>query len=110
MRAELYDIDASQVKPYFEMNTVINDGLFFAMNKLYGITMKERNDLPTYHEDAFVWEVFNEDGSSVGLFYLDPYAREGKRGGAWMSAYVSQTTFKGTKPVIYNAQNIPKAS
>ncbi|TMO47743.1 M3 family metallopeptidase [Pseudoalteromonas ruthenica] len=108
VRAELYDIDASLVKPYFEMNTVINDGLFFAMNKLYGITMKERNDLPTYHEDVFVWEVFNEDGSSIGLFYLDPYAREGKRGGAWMSAYVSQNHLKGTKPVIYNAQNIPK--
>ncbi|MFY8274777.1 M3 family metallopeptidase [Pseudoalteromonas sp. SSDWG2] len=108
VRAELYSIDASLVKPYFEMNTVINDGLFFAMNKLYGITMKERNDLPTYHEDVFVWEVFNEDGSSVGLFYLDPYAREGKRGGAWMSAYVGQNHLLGTKPVIYNAQNIPK--
>ncbi|MBS3797686.1 M3 family metallopeptidase [Pseudoalteromonas sp. BDTF-M6] len=108
VRAELYNIDASLVKPYFEMNTVINDGLFFAMNKLYGITMKERNDLPTYHEDVFVWEVFNEDGSSIGLFYLDPYAREGKRGGAWMSAYVGQNHLQGTKPVIYNAQNIPK--
>ncbi|WP_462159935.1 M3 family metallopeptidase [Pseudoalteromonas sp. GB56] len=108
VRAEMFDIDASLVKPYFEMNTVINDGLFFAMNKLYGITMKERNDIPTYHEDVFVWEVFNEDGSSVGLFYLDPYAREGKRGGAWMSAYVGQNHLEGTKPVIYNAQNIPK--
>ncbi|MEO2268531.1 M3 family metallopeptidase [Pseudoalteromonas sp. YIC-656] len=108
VRAEMFDIDASLVKPYFEMNTVINDGLFFAMNKLYGITMKERNDIPTYHEDVFVWEVFNEDSSSVGLFYLDPYAREGKRGGAWMSSYVGQNHLEGTKPVIYNAQNIPK--
>ena len=108
VRAEKYDLDPALVKPYFEMSSVINDGLFFAMNKLYGITFKERQDLPVYHEDVTVYEVFNADGSAIGLFYMDPYAREGKRGGAWMSAYVSQSGLKGTKPVIYNAQNIPK--
>ncbi|MEL0654070.1 M3 family metallopeptidase [Pseudoalteromonas issachenkonii] len=108
VRAEKYDLDPALVKPYFEMDSVIHDGLFFAMNKLYGITFKERKGLPVYHEDVTAYEVFNADGSAIGLFYLDPYAREGKRGGAWMSAYVSQSGLKGTKPVIYNAQNIPK--
>ncbi|WP_282131228.1 M3 family metallopeptidase [Pseudoalteromonas aliena] len=108
VRAEKYNLDPALVKPYFEMQSVIHDGLFFAMNKLYGITFTERKDLPVYHEDVTVYEVFNADNSAVGLFYLDPYAREGKRGGAWMSAYVSESGLKGTKPVIYNAQNIPK--
>ncbi|WP_457934863.1 M3 family metallopeptidase [Pseudoalteromonas sp. SCSIO 43210] len=108
VRAEKYNLDPVLVKPYFEMQSVIHDGLFFAMNKLYGITFKERKDLPVYHEDVTVYEVFNADNSAIGLFYLDPYAREGKRGGAWMSAYVSESGLKGTKPVIYNAQNIPK--
>ncbi|KAA1156382.1 M3 family peptidase [Pseudoalteromonas fuliginea] len=108
VRAEKYNLDPALVKPYFEMQSVIHDGLFFAMNKLYGITFKERKDLPVYHEDVTVYEVFNADNSAIGLFYLDPYAREGKRGGAWMSAYVSESGLKGTKPVIYNAQNIPK--
>ncbi|WP_165740493.1 M3 family metallopeptidase [Pseudoalteromonas sp. Z1A6] len=108
VRAEKYNLDPALVKPYFEMQSVIHDGLFFAMNKLYGITFKERKDLPVYHEDVTAYEVFNADGSAIGLFYLDPYAREGKRGGAWMSAYVSESGLKGTKPVIYNALNIPK--
>lgn len=108
VRAEKYDLDPALVKPYFEMQSVIHNGLFFAMEKLYGITFKERKDLPVYHDDVMAFEVFNADGSAIGLFYMDPYAREGKRGGAWMSAYVSQSGLKGTKPVIYNAQNIPK--
>lgn len=108
VRQAKYDLDPALVKPYFEMQSVIHNGLFFAMEKLYGITFKERKDLPLYHEDVMAFEVFNADGSSIGLFYMDPYAREGKRGGAWMSAYVSQSGLKGTKPVIYNAQNIPK--
>ncbi|MBB1300651.1 dipeptidyl carboxypeptidase II [Pseudoalteromonas sp. SR44-8] len=108
VRQAKYDLDPALVKPYFEMQSVIHNGLFFAMEKLYGITFKERKDLPLYHEDVMAFEVFNADGSSIGLFYMDPYAREGKRGGAWMSAYVSQSSLKGTKPVIYNAQNIPK--
>ncbi len=108
VRQAKYNFDESRIKPYFEMNTVIKDGLFFAMQKLYGITFKERKDLPVWQEDVLAFEVFNEDGSSIGLFYMDPYAREGKRGGAWMSSYVGQSKIKGTKPVVYNAQNIPK--
>lgn len=103
-----YFFDESEIKPYFEMNRVLNDGMFYAMNKLYGITVTPRDDLPVWNEHVMAWEVFNEDGSSVGLFYLDPYARDGKRGGAWMSAWVSQNGLEGTKPVIYNALNIPK--
>ncbi len=108
VRQAKYDLDPALVKPYFEMQSVIHDGMFFAMEKLYGITFKERKDLPLYHEDVMAFEVFDADGSAIGLFYMDPYAREGKRGGAWMSAYVGQSGLKGTKPVIYNAQNIPK--
>ena len=108
VRKAKYDLDDGQVKPYFEMNTVLNDGLFFAMNKLYGITVKPRTDLPVWQEDVTAYEIFNKDGSSIGLFYLDPYARQGKRGGAWMDELVSQSFLKGTKPVVYNALNIPK--
>ncbi|MEX2963609.1 M3 family metallopeptidase [Microbulbifer sp. TYP-18] len=108
VRAAKYDLDANEVKPYFEFNRVLNDGLFFAMHRLYGITVKPRNDLPVWHPDVRAFEIFNEDGSSIGLFYLDPYAREGKNGGAWMSEYVTQSGLLGNKPVVYNALNIPK--
>jgi peptidyl-dipeptidase Dcp len=108
VRKAKYDLDDNQVKPYFEMNTVLNDGLFFSMNKLYGITIKPRNDLPVWHKDVSAYEVFNKDGSSIGLFYLDPYARQGKRGGAWMDELVTQSFLQNTKPVVYNALNIPK--
>lgn len=108
VRAAKFDLDADLVKPYFELNRVLNDGLFYAMNRLYGITFNVRNDLPVWHEDVMAWEVFNEDGSSVGLFYLDPYAREGKSGGAWMSSYVDQNHLREEKPVVYNSMNIPK--
>ncbi|WP_193164496.1 M3 family metallopeptidase [Microbulbifer hainanensis] len=108
VRAAKYDLDESEVKPYFEFNRVLNDGLFFAMNKLYGISFKPRTDLPVWNPDVKAFEVFNEDGSSIGLFYLDPYAREGKNGGAWMDEWVTQSGLLGTKPVVYNALNIPK--
>jgi peptidyl-dipeptidase Dcp len=108
VRAAKYDLDESLVKPYFEFNRVLNDGLFYAMNKLYGITMKPRNDLPVWEESVKAWEVFDEDGSSIGLFYLDPYAREGKNGGAWMDELVTQSDLLNQKPVVYNALNIPK--
>ncbi|WP_323844565.1 M3 family metallopeptidase [Microbulbifer magnicolonia] len=108
VRADKYDLDESEVKPYFEFNRVLNDGLFFAMQRLYGITVKPRDDLPVWHADVHAYEIFNADGSSVGLFYLDPYAREGKNGGAWMDEYVSQSHLLGSKPVVYNALNIPK--
>ncbi|MGB6137717.1 MAG: M3 family metallopeptidase, partial [Shewanella sp.] len=108
VRAAKYDLDDSLVKPYFEMNTVLTDGLFFAMEKLYGITFKSRTDLPVWHKDVTAYEIFNKDGSSLGLFYLDMYARPGKRGGAWMDEYVSQSFLQNTKPVVYNALNVPK--
>ena len=108
VRKAKYDLDESQIKPYFEFNTVLNDGMFYAMQKFYGITMKERKDLPVWQEDVRAWEVFNEDGSSIGLFYLDPYARVGKSGGAWMDELVTQSFLLDNKPVVYNALNIPK--
>ena len=108
VRAAKYDLDESEVKPYFEFNRVLNDGLFFAMEHLYGITVKPRSDLPVWHPDVKAFEIFNADGSSVGLFYLDPYAREGKSGGAWMDEYVTQSNLLDNKPVVYNALNIPK--
>lgn len=108
VRAEKYDLDESEVKPYFEFNRVLNDGLFYAMKRLYGITFTPRNDLPVWTPNVKAYEIFNEDGSSVGLFYLDPYAREGKNGGAWMNEFVTQSDLLDRKPVVYNALNIPK--
>jgi len=110
VRSEKYDLDDSEVKPYFELSRVLEDGLFFAMEKLYGITAKPRTDLPVWNPDVLVYEIFNADKSPVGLFYLDPYAREGKNGGAWMNEIVTQSHLLNTKPVVYNALNIPKPS
>lgn len=108
VRKEKYDLDESSIKPYFEFNTVLQDGLFFAMHKLYGISLKPRTDLPVWNPDVLAFEVFDKDNSSIGIFYLDPYAREGKGGGAWMDEFVTQSGLLGTKPVVYNALNIPK--
>ncbi|WP_346836562.1 M3 family metallopeptidase [Microbulbifer sp. SAOS-129_SWC] len=108
VRAAKYDLDESEVKPYFEFNRVLKDGLFFAMNKLYGITVKPRKDLPVWNPNVKAFEIFDKDGSSIGLFYLDPYAREGKNGGAWMDEWVTQSFLLKHKPVVYNALNIPK--
>ena len=108
VRKARYDLDQSQIRPYFELNNVMQNGMFFTMNKLYGITFKERHDLPVYHPDVRTFEVFDDKGQSIGLFYADYYARDGKRGGAWMNAMVSQNTLLGNKPVIVNVLNIPK--
>jgi peptidyl-dipeptidase Dcp len=108
VRQDRFSFDESQLRPYFELNRVLQDGVFFAATKLYGITFKERTDLPTYQEDVRVFEVFNEDGSKLALFLFDPYARPSKRGGAWMNAYVSQSALFGTLPVVANHQNVPK--
>lgn len=108
VRKAKYDLDEAQVRPYFELDRVLKDGLFFAMNKLYGITLTERKDIPTYHPDVRVFDVFDADGSQLGLFYADLYARPSKRGGAWMSTFVDQTDLLGTKPVVLNNMNIPK--
>ena len=102
VRKEKYDLDENQIKPYFELNKVLHDGVFYAATKLYGITFKERTDIPVYHEDVNVYEVFEENGEPLGLFYTDFFARSSKRGGAWMSNFVTQSHLYGTKPVIYN--------
>ncbi len=108
VRKAKYDFDDSQLRPYFEMESVLQNGIFYMAEKLYGITFKERNDLPVYHPDVRVFEVFEEDGERLGLFYVDMYARPSKRGGAWMNQYVSQSTLLGQKPVVGNHLNVPK--
>ncbi|MGA0060939.1 MAG: M3 family metallopeptidase [Planctomycetota bacterium] len=108
VRKEKYDLDEAEVRPYFELDRVIEDGMFFVAQQLYGVTMKRRDDLPTYHEDVRVYEVLDADGSSVGLFYTDYYARPSKRGGAWMDSFVDQSGLLGTKPVVVNVMNIQK--
>src|SRR5690554_317623 len=108
VRKAKYDLDENEIKPYFEMMSVLENGVFYAAEKLYGITFKKREDIPVYHEDVLVYEVFEEDGSELGLFYADFYSRESKRGGAWMSNFVDQSHLYGTKPVIYNVCNYPK--
>jgi len=108
VRQQRYSFDESQIKPYFELESVLVNGVFYAAEKVYGITFKERPDLPTYHPDARTWEVSDADGETLALFIGDFYARPSKRGGAWMNAYVSQSHLLGTRPVVANHQNIPK--
>jgi peptidyl-dipeptidase Dcp len=108
VRKARYDFDESQMKPYFELNRVLKDGVFYMANQVYGLSFKERKDLPVYQEDVRVFEVFEEDGRALGLFIFDPYSRESKRGGAWMNAYVSQNTLLGDAPVVANHLNIPE--
>jgi peptidyl-dipeptidase Dcp len=108
VRAAKYSFDASQLRPYFELNRVLQDGVFFAANKEFGITFKERKDLPTYVEDVRVFDVFDVDGKQLAIFTFDPYARPNKRGGAWANAWVPQSKLLGTKPVIANNLNIAK--
>lgn len=107
-RKAKYDLDESALRPYFELNSVLENGVFFAATELFGITFKERTDLPVYHPDVRVWDVFDADGSQLAIFVGDFYARPSKRGGAWMNAYVAQSGLFGTKPVVGNHQNIPK--
>ena len=108
VRAAKYSFDESQLKPYFEMKRVLEDGVFYAANQLYGITFKPRPDLPKYHPDTWVYDVFDKDGQRLAIFIFDPYARASKRGGAWMNTYVSQSALLGEKPVVANHLNIPK--
>ncbi|MCY3844111.1 MAG: M3 family metallopeptidase [Acidobacteria bacterium] len=108
VRADRYAFDASELRPYFEIDSVLEKGVFFAATRLYGLTFEERPELPTYHPDVRVWEVFDADGSPLGLFLGDFYARPSKRGGAWMNAYVSQSHLLGTAPVVGNHLNVPK--
>jgi peptidyl-dipeptidase Dcp len=108
VRKEKYSFDESEVKPYFELDRVLNDGLFYSATQLYGVTFKERKDLPVYHPDVRVFEVDEADGTPIGLLLLDYFQRDGKSGGAWMDNYVGQSKLLGTKPVVVNNLNIPK--
>jgi len=108
VRKARYAFDESELRPYFELNHVILDGVFFAAGKLYGLTFKERHDIPVYQPDVRVFEVYDRDGKPLALFLGDYYARPSKRGGAWMNAYVQQSDLFGTKPVVANHLNIPK--
>ena len=108
VRAEKYDLDTAAMKPYFELEKVLIDGVFFAAQKLYGMTFKARPDLVTYHPEARAFEVFNEDGSAIGLYIGDFYTRDSKRGGAWMNTLVDQNHLLGQYPVVVNNMNIPK--
>jgi len=108
VRAAQYNFDENQLRPYFELNNVLVNGVFFAATKEYGITFKERRDLPVYDPDVRVFDVFDVDGKPLAIFLFDPYARGNKQGGAWMNEYVSQSHLLGRKPVVGNHQNIPK--
>lgn len=108
VRKAKYDLDESEIKPYFEIKTVLEKGVFFAAKQMYGITFKERKDLPVYHPDVVVYEVFDQDGTSMAIYYLDFYTRDNKNGGAWMSNFVDQSHYLKQKPVIVNVYNFAK--
>ena len=108
VRKAKYDLDESQIKPYFELDNVLQNGVFYAATQLYGITFKQRTDIPTYHADMKVYEVFDKDGTSLALFYTDYFKRDSKSGGAWMDVFVEQDGLTGAKPVVYNVCNFTK--
>ncbi len=108
VRKAKYNLDESQVKPYFELNSVLEKGLFYAANQLYGITFKELHDIPVYQKDVRVFEVYDKDGSPLALMYFDFFKRDNKQGGAWMNTFTDESKLFGTKPVVYNVENIPK--
>jgi peptidyl-dipeptidase Dcp len=108
VRKAKYDLDENQIKPYFELDNVLQNGVFYAANQLYGLTFKERHDIPVWQPDVRVFEVFDKDGTSMALFYCDYFKRDNKGGGAWMSNLVDESTLLGTKPVVYNVANFTK--
>ncbi len=108
VRRARYDLDEAQIKPYFELNNVLEKGAFYAATQLFGITFKPRHDIPVYHPDVKVYEVLDHDGSSLALFYTDFFKRDSKSGGAWMGNFVDQSKLLGAKPVIYNVCNYSK--
>src|SRR5256714_11796805 len=108
VRKAQYDLDESQIKPYFELEHVLHDGVFFAANKLYGVTFKERKDLPVYQPDVRVFEVFDANGKSWALFYADYFQRSNKDGGAWQDSFVDQSSLLGAQPVVINVANFTK--
>ncbi|HEY1900494.1 MAG TPA: M3 family metallopeptidase [Steroidobacteraceae bacterium] len=108
LRKVRFDFDRAQVAPYFELNRVLQDGVFYSAHELYGLTFKERPELPVYHPDVRVFEVFDVDGTPLALFLADYFARETKQGGAWMSNFVRQARLLGLRPVVVNNLNVPK--
>ena len=108
VRKAKYDLDESEIKPYFELNNVSQNGVFYAANQLYGITFKERSDIPVYQPDVRVFEVFNADGKPLALWYCDYFKRDNKNGGAWMDVFVNQSKLMGPLPVVYNVANFSK--
>ncbi|ATX03121.1 peptidyl-dipeptidase Dcp [Citrobacter freundii] len=108
VRRERYALDEAQLKPYFSLDSVLNEGVFWTANQLYGIKFVERFDIPVYHSDVRVWEIFDHDGIGLALFYGDFFARESKSGGAWMGNFVEQSLLNETRPVIYNVCNYQK--
>ena len=108
LRKKKYDLDDAQIKPYLEITNVLENGVFYAANQLYGLTFKKRSDIPVYHPDVTVYTVYDADGSELALFYFDPWKRDNKSGGAWMSNFVDQNTLNGTKPVVFNVENFTK--
>ena len=108
IRKTRYALDSDQLKPYFEFNKVLNDGVFYAANQLYGVTFTKRTDMPTWNPDMQVFEVHDQDGKPLALFYIDPWKRDNKAGGAWMSNLVNQSYMRGTQPVVFNVENFTK--
>lgn len=108
VRAAEFDLDRTALRPWFEAERVLQDGVFRAAEALYGVTFTERGDLPAYHPDARVFELHNADGGELGLFVLDLYTRDTKRGGAWMNSIISQSSLRGTRPIVVNNLNVPK--
>ncbi len=108
LRKQEYNLDESEIRPYFELNHVLEDGVFYAANKLYGLTFKERKDIPVYHSDVRVFEVYDADGKPLALWYCDYFKRDNKSGGAWEDTFVDGSTLLGTKPVVYNVANFTK--
>jgi peptidyl-dipeptidase Dcp len=108
IRKQRYALNSDDLKPYFEFNKVLEDGVFYAANQLYGVTFKERKDIPTWNPDMRVFQVYDKDGSELAIFMIDPWKRDNKSGGAWMSNLVNQATLRGTKPVVFNVENFTK--
>src|SRR5205814_1283945 len=108
VRKAEYALDETQLEPYFELDRVLKDGVFFAANRLYGLTFKQRTDLPVYHPDVRVFEVFDADGTSLALWYCDYFKRDNKSGGAWEDTFVDGTGLLETRPVVFNVANFTK--
>jgi peptidyl-dipeptidase Dcp len=108
LRKQSFDLDEKEIKPYFELHNVLENGVFYAAHQLYGVSFKRRTDIPVWNPDVMVYEVFDKDGSQLGLIYFDYFKRDNKNGGAWMSSFVRQSKLLGTKPVVYNVANFTK--